>query len=63
MARIDVLGGFGLAVQGSKFHFTLTIVSLTLAKCKTGKKTKQKLWEDKMSVASACKTIPILGVV
>lgn len=40
MARIDVLGGFGLAVQGSKFHFTLTIVSLTLAKCKTGKKNK-----------------------
>jgi len=41
----------------------LPVVTLTLAKCKTSEKQCEEMRREKLSVASTCKIIPVLGVV
>ncbi len=67
MARIDVTSWRSWTAcatsVGSRYRLMLPVVTLTLAKCKTSEKQSEKMSREKMSVASTCKTIPVLGVV
>lgn len=47
---------------GSRYRVMLTVVTLTLPKCKTSGKQLEILRSETMSVTSTCKTIPSLGV-